>query len=104
MKPSEEVPGRPAAGAGEDEAFNGPSFSAIETGPDGPVFAGGIWGVDVAEDEDVCLRVLSGGEMMFFLRGYPRPKGSRFGSQGILLTKLVRKEEQLSVLPFEFGS
>ena len=66
MKPSEEVPGRPAAGAGEDEAFNGPSLSAIEAGPDGPVFAGGIWGVDVAEDEDVCLRVLSGGEMMFF--------------------------------------
>ena len=42
-----------AAGAGEDEAFNGPGFSAVEAGPDGAVLPGGIGGVDVAEDEDV---------------------------------------------------
>ena len=42
-----------AAGAGEDEAFNRPGFSAVEAGPDGAVFPDGIGGVDVAEDEDV---------------------------------------------------
>lgn len=42
-----------AAGAGEDEAFDGPGFSTVEAGPDGAVFADGIGGVEVAEDEDV---------------------------------------------------
>ena len=42
-----------AAGTREDEAFNGPGFPAVKTGPDGAVFAGGIRGVDVAEDKNV---------------------------------------------------
>ena len=42
-----------AAGAGENEAFDGPGLSAVEAGPDRTVFADGIGGVDVAKDEDV---------------------------------------------------
>ena len=47
------IEGGIAAGAREDEAFNGPRFTTIKTGPDGALFAGRFGSVNIAENENV---------------------------------------------------
>jgi len=47
------IEGGIAAGAREDEAFNGPRFTTIKTGPDGALFAGRFGSVNIAKNENV---------------------------------------------------